>query len=57
VFGYEMHGNIEANTPDKELNFDNAYLQKFPLFEDISRCPYTELGSIFNSEDIIKALK
>jgi ADP-heptose:LPS heptosyltransferase len=57
VFGYEMHGNIEANAPDKELNFDHSYLQKLPLFEDISRCPYTELSSIFNSEDIIKALK
>ena len=57
VFGYDMHGNIEANVPDKELNFDHPYLQRLPLFEDISRCPYTELGSIFNSKDIIKALK
>jgi hypothetical protein len=57
VFGYDMHGNIEANAPDKELNFENQYLQRMPLFEDISRCPYTELSSIFNSEDIIKSLK
>jgi hypothetical protein len=57
VFGYDMHGNIEANAPDKELNFENQYLQRMPLFEDISRCPYTELSNIFNSEDIIKALK
>lgn len=57
VFGYDMHGNIEANAPDKELNLDHPYLQRMPLFEDISRCPYTELSNIFNSEDIIKALK
>jgi hypothetical protein len=57
VFGYDMHGNIEANAPDKELNLDHPYLQRLPLFEDISRCPYTELSNIFNSEDIIKALK
>ena len=57
VFGYEMHGNIEANAPDKELNFENQYLQRMPLFEDISRCPYTELSNIFDSKDIIKALK
>jgi hypothetical protein len=57
VFGYDMHGNIEANAPDKELNFENQYLQRMPLFEDISRCPYTELSSIFDSKDIIKALK
>ena len=52
-----MHGNIDANAPDKELNFDHPYLQKLPLFEDISRCPYTELSSIFDSVDIINALK
>jgi ADP-heptose:LPS heptosyltransferase len=57
VFGYDMHANIEANTPDKELNFDHPYLQKLPLFEDISKCPYTELNKIFDSKDIIKALK
>ena len=57
VFGYDIHANIEANPADKEINFDNAYLQRFPLFEDIARCPYTELSKIFNSEDIIKALK
>ncbi len=57
VFGYEMHNNIEANAPDKELNLDHPYLQRLPLFEDISRCPYTELSNIFNSADIIKALK
>lgn len=57
VFGYDMHGNIKANTPDKELNFDHPYLQKLPLFEDISKCPYIELGNVFNSKDIIKALK
>lgn len=57
VFGYDMHANIEANTPDKELNLDHSYLQRLPLFEDISKCPYTELGNIFNSADLIKALK
>ena len=57
VFGYDMHGNIQANATDKELNFDHPYLQKLPLFEDISKCPYTELGNIFTSKDIIKTLK
>jgi hypothetical protein len=57
VFGYDMHFNLNANTPDKEYELDHPYLQKLPLFEDISKCPYTELGNIFNSKDIIKALK
>jgi ADP-heptose:LPS heptosyltransferase len=57
VFGYEMNVNIEANEPDKELDLNHQYLQKLPLFEDISKCPYSELNKIFNSKDIIKALK
>ena len=57
VFGYDMHFNLNANTPDKEYELDHPYLQKLPLFEDISKCPYTELGNIFDSKDIIKALK
>lgn len=57
VFGYEMHANLEANAPDKELHLDHPYLQRLPLFEDISKCPYSETSKIFDSLDIIKALK
>jgi hypothetical protein len=57
VFGYDMCHNIEANAPDKKLSIDHMYYQRFPLYEDISKCPYTELDKIFNVEDIIKALK
>lgn len=56
VFGYDMHTNIVANPPDIKLNLDNPYFQKYGLFEDISRCPYSDLNKIFNVEDIIKAL-
>ena len=56
VFGYEMHTNIIANTPDLKLNIDNPYYQKYALFEDISRCPYSDVNTIFNTEDIIKSL-
>lgn len=57
VFGYDINFNIKANTPDKELNLDHQYFQKLPLFEDISKCPYSELKNVFTSKDIIKALK
>ncbi len=57
VFGYDMHANLEANAPDKELHLDHPYLQRLPLFEDISKCPYSETSKIFDSFDIIKALK
>lgn len=56
VFGYEDNINIEANKPDLKLNIDNFYLQEYPLFEDVARCPYSDFSKIFNSEDIIKAL-
>lgn len=57
VFGYDIHTNIKANEPDITLNIDSHYLQKYALFEDISRCPYSDFSKIFNVEDIIKALK
>lgn len=56
VFGYDMHANVEANVPDKTINLEHMYYQRLPLFEDISKCPYSELSLIFNSKEIIKNL-
>jgi ADP-heptose:LPS heptosyltransferase len=56
VFGYGMHTNIIANKPDLKLTLDNQYFQKYALFEDIARCPYSDLSKIYNVEDIIKSL-
>lgn len=56
VFGYDMHTNIVANEPDLKLTLDNPYFQKYALFEDITRCPYSDLNKIYNVEDIIKSL-
>jgi ADP-heptose:LPS heptosyltransferase len=57
IFGYDIHTNIVANAPDMVTNLDNPYFQKYALFEDISRCPYSDLNKIFNVEDIIKSLE
>ena len=57
VFGYDMHTNIKANEPDVKINVDSYYYQKYGLFEDLSRCPYSDFGKIFNVEHIINALK
>ena len=57
VFGYDMHTNIVANEPTKEINLEHNHYQKHLLFEDISTLPYNNLTEIFNSEDIINALK
>jgi len=56
VFGYDINTNILANAPDLVTNLDNPYFQKYALFEDLSRCPYSDLSKIFNAEDIIKSL-
>lgn len=56
VFGYDTNINIVANKPDVNINMDNPYFQKYALFEDISRCPYSDLSKIFNTDSIIKAL-
>jgi len=56
IFGYDMHKNIVANAPDLVTNLDSQYLQKYALFEDLARCPYSDLSKIFNAEDIIKSL-
>lgn len=56
VFGYSNNINIVANQPDLKLNVDNYYFHKYGLFEDISRCPYSDINNIFNSEEIIKSL-
>lgn len=57
VFGYDIHTNINANKPDLNLNIDTYHYQKYALFEDISRCPYSDTDIIFNVNDIIKTLE
>lgn len=57
VFGYDMHTNIVANEPTKEITLEHNHYQKHLLFEDISTLPYNNLSEIFNVEDIINALK
>jgi ADP-heptose:LPS heptosyltransferase len=57
IFGYKLHTNIIANNPDLNLNLDNPFFQKYALFEDISRCPYSDIDKIFNVEQIINSLK
>jgi ADP-heptose:LPS heptosyltransferase len=57
VFGYDLHNNIVANPGDLKLNLDHQYYQKLPLFEDISKCPYSDLNTVFDSKSIIETLK
>jgi hypothetical protein len=57
VFGYDMHTNILANEPTKEVNFETNSFTKHLLYEDISTIPYNGFGEIFNTQSIINALK
>jgi ADP-heptose:LPS heptosyltransferase len=57
VFGYDMHNNIEANEPTKELNLERNSYTKYSLYEDISTLPYNNFTEIFDTQKIINALK
>jgi ADP-heptose:LPS heptosyltransferase len=57
VFGYEMHTNIVANEPNKEVNLEHPHYQKYLLFQDISTIPYESLNDVFEASKIINALK
>jgi hypothetical protein len=57
VFGYDMHTNILANQPTKEVNVETNNLTRHALYEDISTLPYDNFNEIFDTQAIIKALK
>jgi ADP-heptose:LPS heptosyltransferase len=57
VFGYDMHTNIIANEPTKEVNMERNSYTKYLLYEDISTLPYNNFSEIFDTQSIIKALK
>lgn len=57
VFGYDLHTNIIAKEPTKEVNFESNSYTKHLLFEDISTMPYNDFSEIFDTQSIIKALK
>lgn len=57
IFGYDLHTNIIANKPTKEINLEiNAY-SKHLLYEDILTLPYNNFNEILDTQSIIKSLK
>ena len=57
VFGYNLHTNIMANEPTKEVNFESNSYTKHLLYEDIATLPYNNFSEIFDTQRIINALK
>jgi len=57
VFGYDIHKNILAKEPTKEVTFERNGFTKHSLYEDISTMPYNNLTEIFDTQSIINALK
>lgn len=57
VFGYDIHTNIFANDPTKEVNIESNSFTKHLLFEDIATLPYNNFSEIFDTQKIINALK
>lgn len=56
VFGYEMHKNILANNPTREIDLNHSNYQKYLLFQDISTIPYNDLNEVFDKKQIINSL-
>jgi ADP-heptose:LPS heptosyltransferase len=57
VFGYENNKNIVVNPPTKEINLEHNNYVKHLLFEDLSTIPYNDLNEMFNTQEIINALR
>lgn len=57
VFGYDLHHNIVAKEPTKEINLESNSYQKHLLYEDISTFPYIDFSEVFDTQSIINALK
>jgi ADP-heptose:LPS heptosyltransferase len=57
VFGYEMHNNILAKQPTRNVDLNHSNYQKYLLFQDISTIPYNDLNEVFDKKLIINALK
>jgi len=57
VFGYDIHTNIFANDPTKEINIESNSYTKHLLYEDIATLPYNNFSEIFDTQRIINALK
>ena len=57
VFGYDMHKNIVANEPTRQVDLNHSNYQKYLLFQDISTIPYNDLNEVFDKKLIINSLK
>jgi len=57
VFGYDIHTNIIANEPTKEINIESHGYSKYLFYEDISTFPYNSFSEVFNTQQIINSLK
>jgi len=57
VFGYDMHKNIVANEPTRQVDMNHSNYQKYLLFQDISTIPYNDLNEVFDKKLIISSLK
>ena len=57
VFGYDMHKNIVANEPTRQVDLNHSNYQKYLLFQDISTIPYNDLNEVFDKKLIISSLK
>ena len=57
VFGYDLHTHIFSNDFTRKPELRNAFLSQFNIAGDELEFPYNNETEIFNTQDIIAALK
>jgi len=55
-FGYDLHDNIIANTPEKEFITDAITFNKNELWEPITNLPYSSTDNIFEIDKIFQSI-
>lgn len=57
VFGYDIHTNITANKETVTPELRNSYLSKYNIGGELLEFPYNNESEIFNTNEVINALK
>jgi hypothetical protein len=56
VFGYEGHTNVVAKTTKRANQLISSYMFDYQFENNVHECPYTDLGQIFNINDIFNSI-
>jgi len=56
-FGYDIHENIIANPPTKDVKMIDSYLFDYSFDGVAHECPYYDVSEMFNMDEIYKSIE